>query len=245
MAVNMKKKFPKSWKDNSMAGHDWYLGFMSRNPTLSLRSPETTSMARATGFNEENVLYFFDLYKRILDEHKLECMAIYNMGETGLTTVQTPSKIIAQKGQKQVGSITSAERGTLITLALAVNAIGHTIPPMFPFPRKKYYDYFVRDGPSGSIGVSNGSGWMQEEDFIIFLKHFSKHTRCTPKSKVLLILDNHISHHSYSAVKFCIDTGIILLSLPPHCTHKLQPLDRSVFGPLKKYYTSRKIIYNL
>ncbi|CAK9292519.1 unnamed protein product [Gordionus sp. m RMFG-2023] len=158
MAVNMKKKFPKSWKDNSMAGHDWYLGFMSRNPTLSLRSPEATSMARATGFNEENVLYFFDLYKRILDEHKLECMAIYNMDETGLTTVQTPSKIIAQKGQKQVGSITSAERGTLITLALAVNAIGHTIPPMFLFPRKKYYDYFVRDGPSGSIGVSNGSG---------------------------------------------------------------------------------------
>ncbi|XP_018332974.1 uncharacterized protein LOC108742303 isoform X3 [Agrilus planipennis] len=26
-----------------------------------------------------------------------------------------------------------------------------------------------------------------------------------------------------------------MLSFPPHCTHRLQPLDRSVFGPLKKY----------
>ena len=26
-----------------------------------------------------------------------------------------------------------------------------------------------------------------------------------------------------------------MLSFPPHCSHKLQPLDRSVFGPFKKY----------
>lgn len=26
-----------------------------------------------------------------------------------------------------------------------------------------------------------------------------------------------------------------MLSFPPHCTHRLQPLDRSVFGPFKKY----------
>lgn len=29
-----------------------------------------------------------------------------------------------------------------------------------------------------------------------------------------------------------------MLSFPPHCSHKLQPLDRSVFGPLKRYVNS-------
>jgi len=30
--------------------------------------------------------------------------------------------------------------------------------------------------------------------------------------------------------------GVIMLTFPPHCSHKLQPLDRSVYGPLKRYY---------
>jgi hypothetical protein len=54
-----------------------------------------------------------------------------------LTTVQKPSKIIAKKGVKHVGAITSGERGTLITLALAINATGNSLPPMLVFPRKK------------------------------------------------------------------------------------------------------------
>lgn len=29
--------------------------------------------------------------------------------------------------------------------------------------------------------------------------------------------------------------GVVVISLPPHCSYKLQPLDRSVYGPLKKY----------
>ena len=32
------------------------------------------------------------------------------------------------------------------------------------------------------------------------------------------------------------DNGVIMLSLPPHCTHRMQPLDVSFFKPLKEYY---------
>ncbi|XP_065319224.1 uncharacterized protein LOC135927197 [Gordionus sp. m RMFG-2023] len=160
------------------------------------------------------------------------------MDETGLTTVQKPAKVLAMKGQKQVGAITSGERGTLMTLAIAVNALGNLIPPMFIYPRKKYYDHFLRDGPLGAIGISNGSGWMLEDDFLIFLNHFAKYAKHAKDRKVLIILDNHISHQSIKAIDFCLEEGIILLTLPPHCTHKLQPLDKTVLGPLKRYYNS-------
>ncbi|CAK9295477.1 unnamed protein product [Gordionus sp. m RMFG-2023] len=73
------------------------------------------------------------------------------MDETGLTTVQRPNKVIARKGEKQVVAITTSECGTLMTLAIAVNALENSIPPI--------------DGPVGCIGVSNGSGWMLAEDF--------------------------------------------------------------------------------
>lgn len=51
--------------------------------------------------------------------------------------MQNPEKIVARMGVKQVDAVTSAERGTYITLACAVNALGNSIPPMFIFPWKK------------------------------------------------------------------------------------------------------------
>lgn len=70
------------------------------------------------------------------------------------------------------------------------------------------------------------------------MKHFIRHVRPSKDRKVLLLLDNHSSHLSINALKLAKENGIIMLSFPPHCSHKLQPLDRSVFGPFKSSYNS-------
>lgn len=207
---------------------------MRRNPRLSIRAPQATSIARATSFNRSNVELFFQHYTEILGRDHYTASAIWNMDETGITTVQKPNRVVAGRGTKQVSSVTSAERGVLVTVATAVNAIGNSIPPMFIFPRKRFKDHFIRDAPQGSVGSANGSGWMQEDDFNIFLTHFKIHARPSKENKCILILDNHSSHIALKNIDFCRETGIILLTFPPHCTHKMQPLDRSVFGPLKK-----------
>lgn len=121
---------------------------------------------------------------------------------------------------------------------MAVNALGNSTPVMFVFPRLRYHEHFVRDGPPGCIGVGNSSGWMQDKEFVIFLRHFQKHTNSSLSHKVLLLLDNHASHITIDALDFCRSNGIVMLSLPPHCSHKLQPLDRSVYGPFKKAVNS-------
>lgn len=234
-ALKLKLKIPPYWVNNEFAGVDWFANFLKRNPTLSIRQPESTSLSRAMNFNPINVKMFMDKYESVLIKYRLEPHQIYNLDETGITTVQNPGKIIAQKGKKQVGAITSAERGTLVTMCLAVSAIGNSIPPMFIFPRVHYQDYFIRGGPPGCIGTANRSGWMQSEDFLIFMKHFCNHVRPTLEKKVLVLLDNHESHLYIPVIDYCRKSGIILLSFPPHCSHKLQPLDRSVFGPFKKF----------
>lgn len=134
--------------------------------------------------------------------------------------------------------MTSAERGTLVTVALAGNALGAVIPPFFVFPRKRFKDHFLRGGPAGSAGSGNPSGWMKEPDFLLFLEHFIRHTRVSRESKLLLLLDNHPSHLSVAAIDLCRAHGVVLLSFPPHCTHRMQPMDISVFGPLKSYVNS-------
>ena len=71
---------------------------------------------------------------------------------------------------------------------------------------------------------------------LLFMKHFVKTVKVNIEHPVLLLLDNHYSHLAIDVLDYCKDNGVVLLSFPPHCSHKLQPLDRTVFGPLKKIW---------
>lgn len=54
---------------------------------------------------------------------------------------------------------------------------------------------------------------------------------------MLLTLDGHISQaKNLAAIDLARKSGVRMVSLPPHTTHHLQPLDVSFFGPLGTYY---------
>ncbi|XP_055910754.1 uncharacterized protein LOC129945119 [Eupeodes corollae] len=117
-----------------------------------------------------------------------------------------------------------------------VNAAGNSVPPVFVFPRARFHDHMLKGAPNGSIELANSptNGWMTSQLFVKVLDHLQKYSRSTTNDPILLLLDNHESHCSIDAIKFCRENGIVLLTFPPHCTHKLQPLDVSVIGPFKK-----------
>ena len=106
-----------------MAGKDWSKRFLERH-CVCIRQPQATSVARVIGFNRPRVDRFFNLYRECLQEHQYMPSKIWNMDETGVTTVQKPGKILAEKGIRQVGKATSAERGELVTLICAFYAAG-------------------------------------------------------------------------------------------------------------------------
>lgn len=106
--------------------------------------------------------------------------------------------------------------------------------PFFIFPRVHFKPHFLRDAPSGNDSSANHSGWMKNFHFI----HFIKYSKASKENPLLLSIDNHDSQLSPEALNICKDHGVTVLSFLPHCNHKLQPLDRSVCGPLKKYVNS-------
>lgn len=117
---------------------EWLRGFMSRHKDLSVRKPESTSLSKAISFKKTNVGAFFEKLTGLYEKHNFSPHLIFNIDETGCSTVSAPPKIIAEKGSKQIGQVTPAERGTLVTTLFFINAAGGTIPPVFVFPRVNY-----------------------------------------------------------------------------------------------------------
>lgn len=220
-----------------MAGVDWLRGFRKRNPSISLRIPEATSAARASAFNKPQVQKYFRCLTATIDEFKFEPQQIWNVDESGFTTVPSQHpKIFATKGRKQVGILTSAERGHHYTAVCCANALGSYIPPAFIFPRKNMKIDLMDNAPTGAVGFAQEKGWMSGEVFLKWMAHFVKFAKPTKENKALLLLDGHSSHKNFDVLTYAKENGIIVMCFPPHCTHRLQPLDVSFYGPLNIFY---------
>lgn len=194
-------------------------------------------MARAKGFNRIAVQTFFDLLQSLFEKYKFS-PDIYNVDETGILTVPNkPSKVLALRGKKQVGCLSSAERGALVTAEICMNAAGNFMPAMFVFPRKRENPLLMDDAPPGSFAVYHESGCINKETFLVWFNRFIDFSHPTPEKPVLLILDGHNSHtKSMELIKLARSKNVILLCFPPHTTHRLQPLDVTFMAPLTAFY---------
>lgn len=228
-------------KERKMAGDDWARSFLKRHPNLTIRQPEAISIGRAIGFNKEKTKRFYEVLQSVLFKDETLIIPdsnIYNVDETGLTVCQKPTKIVAAKGKRCVGSLTSAEKGRTITVICCVSGIGTFIPPMMIFPRVRMKPELIDKAPNGSIGVATKSGWVNEEAFLKWFNHFLHFVQ--PKTRdrpVILIMDGHSSHtKNLTLIETAKAQNVVLISLPSHSTHRLQPLDVSFFKSLKYYY---------
>lgn len=221
-------------RETGLAGKAWLYGFLNRFPEIKLRQPEGTSLNRIASFNKEAVGAFYSNLQVLMQKFKFEANRIFNMDETGITTVQAKCpKVYGAKGAKKVGSAISGERGRTITGVFCINAAGNYIPPMLIYPRKRMPATLQKNGPVGALYKCSKNGWINSELFCEWLTHLAKHAKPTSSDPILLVLDNHASHISIRAYNFCKENNIHMVSLPPHTSNHLQPLDLTVFSPLK------------
>ena len=88
--------------------------------------------------------------------------------------------------------------------------------------------------PSASVSVSE-NGWTDQELGSLWLEndfHPASQERNKTNGYRLLILDGHNSHCTFKFCRFAEKNRIIIVCLPSHTTHALQPCDVGVFSPL-------------
>jgi hypothetical protein len=72
--------------------------------------------------------------------------------------VSVPSNIICAKGIKQVGGVTSGERGKNVTMIVAVNAIGNHVPSVLILTIVLLKQHMLTGAPTAVAGGSNPTG---------------------------------------------------------------------------------------
>ena len=220
----------------SCLSNGWWERFLERNPSLSVRSGDSTAFVRFDAVSHENIKAYFDLLKDIYDEHGFEehPETIYNMDETGVPLSPKPPKVIAKRGAKKVRYRTSGQKSQ-ITVVGCGSASGQVLPPFIIFAAKQLSPLWTRDEIIGSRYAVSDKGWIDQELFHFWLKeHFL--TNAVARRPLLLLLDGHSSHFEPSTIQFAKDNNIVIFVLPPHTTHECQPLDVSFFGALKQHW---------
>ena len=109
--INIKNNFNK---DKQCAGKNWFIKYVKRYKEHSVRSPESTSIQRAIGFNRQKVERFYEILQKILftqsDDRNTPPENVYNVNETGFSICRKPHKINARKEKRSVSALVSAEK---------------------------------------------------------------------------------------------------------------------------------------
>lgn len=119
-----------------------------------------------------------------------------------------------------------------------VSAAGDMLPPMTIFKSATgiVYRNWCESGQDGASYGATKSGWFDmgkfdqwfREVFLVWIRRF-------PREEVKVLLgDNLAAHMSPYVLRNCTKYNVRFCFLPENSTHLLQPLDVSVFAPMKK-----------
>ena len=236
-AIVMKSGRTKQFK-GSGPSEKWWRGFKNRHANeITLRNPDNLDRGRGRMANAIVIERHFKTLKKVLEEKGIfnKPEALFNVDESGMNMECRTGKVVVKSKAKHAHSLSKGSRDH-ITVNCCVSASGQVLPPMIIFEKCFPSAPYVREGPINAMYCKSPNGYMDEELFTIWFKDlFIPHTNHIGNR--MLIIDGHGSHININLIDAAIENNVELYCLPPHTTYLLQPLDVSVYRPLKAHFS--------
>lgn len=219
-------------------GKNWPQGFYVRHPELKARRLKALDWARHDHNIYDKVVQWYSVIGRELQDPLITADNVYNMDETGvLLSVLHSLKVLVRRDNLLNGRGAGVKR-TLVTAIECISAAGRHLPPLIIWPAATHRSTWTTYPTPGWHFACSRTGYTDKEISLHWLQHvFEPCTRSRAQGKPrILINDGFATHESLELLKFCFEHNIILCRLPSHTSHKLQPCDVGMFGPLKTAY---------
>ncbi|XP_072400768.1 uncharacterized protein [Diabrotica undecimpunctata] len=159
---------------------------------------------------------------------------IWNVDESSLCIDPRKTKVVGGINTPSSRTITSPGKENT-TSALMCNAAGQKAPPLIIYKGLHLWDQWIAPPGTdfeGSVYAATKKGWMEEAVF----KNYFINTIIPSLSferPILIIYDGHSTHMNIETLEAAMREHIIILKLPPHSSHLLQPLDLAIFKSFK------------
>jgi hypothetical protein len=157
---------------------------------------------------------------------------IYNLDETILDMTGGKVKIITTTSKKKVSKLSGlyGEKGEHVTLLNTICSDGSSLNPRFIFSGKRMSVELVKavhaSFPDAEVAVSP-KRWIDNGIFLETSEHFIHNLPpISERGYKLVIYDGHESHIQPEVVSLAMQSKVEILTLPPHTSHVLQPLDK-------------------
>lgn len=175
---------------------------------------------------------------------------VYNMDEKGfLIGVLPKTRRICKVSELRKGRLKGAGQSgnrEWITLMATCCMDGTALPPAIIYQAQSgniQDTWLDRFDPKEQccFFASSETGWTNENLGYEWLTGvFDRYSK--PKARLardwrLLFVDGHNSHVNWKFLEWCNANKVLVAVYPPHSTHRLQPLDVSLFSPLANYYS--------
>jgi hypothetical protein len=186
----------------------------------------------------EKVVHWFSVIEKELQNPNVLADNVYNMDETGCQLSAPVSVKVLVSKDDLTNSRGAGIKRTLITAVECISASGKSLPLLIVWPAVTHRSsWTTHPTPDWHYAVSS-SGYVDTEISLYWIRnvfHPATCARADGKPRVL-INDGFATHESLELLEFCFKNNIVLCRLPSHTSHKLQPCDVGVFGPLKAAY---------
>ncbi|CAL9683897.1 unnamed protein product [Knipowitschia caucasica] len=207
----------------------WWVNFRERQKQrLTTRTPDIIDRGRASCAKRGPVEDYFNLLSSTMDRYGLRGKphCIYNCDETGFQLDSQRRKVVVPRGTKHTYRQAPGTREHITVLA-CLNAAGEDIPPFIIYKGGYPGGPYNKEGVPNALYGKSPAGYMDNDLFVKwFNQHFLKHA--TQERPLLLVMDGHASHLGPELIQAAQGAGVILLCLPPHTSHILQPLDAHI-----------------
>lgn len=208
----------------------WAYAFLKRH-NLSIRR-RTHIAQKLPSDNEEKLLEFqrFVIKQRV--KYEFDLSQIGNADQTPLTFDMPANTTIATKGGKTVSINTTGNEKNRFTVMLACTADGGKLPPFVVFKRKtrpKGVKF-----PAGIVVRTQAKGWMDDHLVNDWVKTVWGRRPGGFSKRSLLVLDAFRCHRSPALLRLLKEEYMTTLTIiPGGLTSVLQPLDVSIYKPMK------------